>query len=301
MIAPLIPYIDIPPLHIFGPGNLGPIGIGEISIKPFGTLVALGVYLGTELVRRQGEKFGLDSKTLSSFVVYILVGGFIGGHVLDTIFYHPDQLVRSPGSLLLIWEGQSSFGGFTGAFLGLLYWRFKFKKNPLVYADVVASAFPMAWVFGRTGCSIAHDHPGMRSEAWFAVQYPGGGRFDLGLYEMLLTIPLAVTFLILMKKPRPPGFFLGIMCIAYAPTRFALDFLRIEHNEFGKADPRYGSLTPAQWGCLLLLAGGIALAYRAARAAEKGREWLADAAPGYADASQKEAPPAALAEAPPAG
>jgi len=48
-------------------------------------------------------------------------------------------------------------------------------------ADLVASAFPLSWVFGRSGCSLAHDHPGMLSNAWFAVQYPGGGRFDLGL------------------------------------------------------------------------------------------------------------------------
>ena len=125
----------------------------------------------------------------------------------------------------------------------------------------------------------------MLSDAWFAVQYPGGGRFDLGLYEMVLTIPLAATFLFLMRRPRPPGFFLGIMCIAYAPSRFALDFLRVHEEEFGKdADPRYGGLTPAQWGCLLLLTAGIVLAYRAARTAEKGRDWLAAAAPAFADA-----------------
>ena len=285
----MIPYINIPPLHIFGPGQLGPIGVGELSIKPFGTLVAIGVYIGTEIVKRQGERFKLDGKALSSFVFYILVGGFVGGHVLDTIFYHPDQIAESPISLLRIWDGQSSFGGFTGAFLGLLYWRHKFKMPTLAYADVVASAFPLSWVFGRSGCSVAHDHPGLASNAWFAVQYPEGGRFDLGLYEMLLTIPLAITFLFLMKKPRPPGFFLGMMCIAYAPTRFALDFMRVRpldsrglnaslygHN----ADPRYAGLTPAQWGCLLLLGAGVAFAYRAARAAEKGRAWMADAAPG---------------------
>jgi phosphatidylglycerol:prolipoprotein diacylglycerol transferase len=278
----MIPYIDIPPLHIFGPGQLGPIGVGELSIKPFGTLVAIGVYLGTEIVKRQGERFKLDGKALSSFVFYILVGGFVGGHVLDTIFYHPEQIAESPLSLLRIWDGQSSFGGFTGAFLGLLYWRHKFKAPTLAYADVVASAFPLSWVFGRSGCSIAHDHRGLASNAWFAVQYPGGGRFDLGLYEMILTIPLAITFLFLMKKPRPPGFFLGMMCIAYAPTRFALDFMRVSPLEYGhNADPRYGGLTPAQWGCLLLLGVGVALAYHAARAAEKGRAWMADAAPGF--------------------
>lgn len=292
-MTPLIPFINIPPLHILGPleiplGSGAPFSMPEVSIKPFGTLVAIGVYIGTELIKRQGERFKLDAKVLSSFVLYLLVGGFVGGHVFDTIFYHPEHIVSSPMSLLAVWDGQSSFGGFTGAFLGLLYWRYKFKMSTLVYADVVASAFPTGWVFGRTGCSVAHDHPGMLSDAWFAVQYPGGGRFDLGLYEMLFTIPLAVTFLFLMRRPRPPGFYLGIMCMAYAPTRFALDFLRVQEKDYGRAaDPRYAGLTPAQWGCLLLLAAGVTLAYRAARTAEKGRAWLALAAPGFVD---KEAP-----------
>jgi phosphatidylglycerol:prolipoprotein diacylglycerol transferase len=271
-MSPLIPYIDIPPLHI----------VGDVSIKPFGTLVAIGVYVGTEIVRRQGERFKLDAKALSSFVFYIIVGGFVGGHVLDTIFYHPDHIAESPLSLLRIWDGQSSFGGFCGAFAGLLYWRYKFKLPTLAYADVVASGFPASWVFGRSGCSVAHDHAGMLSNAWFAVKYPGGGRFDLGLYEMLLTVPLAITFLFLMRKPRPPGFFLGLMCIAYAPTRFALDFLRVHEGDYGPADPRYGGLTPAQWGCLFLLGVGLTFAYRAARSAEKSRAWLEAAAPGIA-------------------
>jgi phosphatidylglycerol:prolipoprotein diacylglycerol transferase len=134
----------------------------------------------------------------------------------------------------------------------------------------------------------------MLSNAWFAVQYPGGGRFDLGLYEMLLTIPLAVTFLFLMRRPRPPGFFLGIMCIAYAPTRFALDFLRVNEQEYGhQADPRYGGLTPAQWGCLLLLGAGVWFAYRAARVAEKGPAWLAMSAPRFAGPPPDQKPAAA--------
>jgi phosphatidylglycerol:prolipoprotein diacylglycerol transferase len=274
-LEPLIPYIAPQPFEIWGP---------NFSIKPFGVLVATGVYIGTEIVRRKGEQYKLDSKALSSFVFYILAFGFVGGHVLDSLFYHPETVIKEPVSLIKIWAGQSSFGGFTGALLGLIYWKYKFRAPTLVYADLVASAFPLSWVFGRTGCSLAHDHPGMLSNAWFAVRYPGGARFDLGLYEMLLTIPLAVTFLFLMKKPRPPGFFLGIMCIAYAPSRFALDFLRVHENDFlgHEADPRYAGLTPAQWGCLALLATGVALAYHAARTAEKGPGWLAVAAPRFA-------------------
>jgi phosphatidylglycerol:prolipoprotein diacylglycerol transferase len=266
-MAPLIPYVDIPPLHLFGPTTVGnALSIPEISIKPFGTLVAIGVYLGIELAKRQAQRLKVDQTVLSSFIFYILVGGFVGGHVLDTIFYHPHQVISAPLSLLRIWDGQSSFGGFTGAFIGLLYWRFRFKVSALLYADVVASAFPAAWVFGRMGCSVAHDHPGMRSDAWFAVAYPGGGRFDLGLTEMLLTIPLALTFLYLVKRPRPVGFYLGTMCTAYAPVRFTLDFLRA-HDVSG-ADPRYAGLTPAQWACMLLLSAGLIVTYRATRSAE---------------------------------
>jgi phosphatidylglycerol:prolipoprotein diacylglycerol transferase len=270
--TPLIPYVNIPPLHLFGPLTID-VGssnftIGELSIKPFGTLVALGVYIGTEIIRRQGVRNKLDAKTLSSFVFYVLVGGFVGGHVFDTIFYHPEHLRESPGSLLRIWDGQSSFGGFTGAIIGLFAWRQKFRAVTLPYADTVAAGFPAGWVFGRMGCSVAHDHPGLHSDAWFAVAYPGGGRFDLGLYEMLMTVPLALTFLVLMKKPRPPGFYLGTMCMAYAPSRFALDFLRVPEGELVGADLRYGGLTPAQWGCLALLSVGVYFAYSAGRGAE---------------------------------
>jgi phosphatidylglycerol---prolipoprotein diacylglyceryl transferase len=266
-MAPSIPYVEIPPLHLFGP--IGPIG--EISIKPFGTLVALGVYIGIELARKQGDRYKLDAATLSSFIWYILAGGFIGGHVLDTIFYRPAHVVSDPLSLLRIWDGQSSFGGFTGAFVGLVIWRYRFKASAIRYADIVASAFPAAWVFGRMGCSVAHDHPGLRSDLWLAVAYPAGGRFDLGFLEMLLTIPLAITFLAMMKKPRPPGFYLGIMCTAYAPVRFALDFLRA--RDVSGADPRYAGLTPAQWACVLLLAAGLYCARHAAGMAEKVELW----------------------------
>jgi phosphatidylglycerol:prolipoprotein diacylglycerol transferase len=48
------------------------------------------------------------------------------------------------------------------------------------------------------------------------------------------------------------------MCVAYAPVRFLLDFLREQEGEgvLG-GDPRYGGLTPAQWGCFGLVALGL--------------------------------------------
>jgi hypothetical protein len=114
-----------------------------------------------------------------------------------------------------------------------------------------------------------HDHPGALSNAWFAVQYPAHtlqpgfeGRFDLGLIEAVLTIPLAVACHILWRRDpfRANGFYVGLTLTAYAPVRFLLDFLRVQPDDTifrGAVDPRYAGLTPAQWVCFLALAVGL--------------------------------------------
>ena len=262
LLTPLIPYVHIPDLTLLPQGSVnGHFPPAPLSLKPFGTLVAIGVYVGAYLAVKQGKRQGLDEKVLMSFIIWVVGAGFIGGHVLDTLFYFPERVLHDPLSLVRLWEGLSSFGGFIGATVGVFLWKWRYRASVLAYADVVATAFPVGWVFGRSGCSVAHDHPGIASDVWFAVKYPDGGRFDLGLYEMILTIPLAITFLYLRKQPRPPGFYIGIMSIAYAPTRFALDFLRV--RGVATADARYFDLTPAQWACFVLLGGGVYFLWRA--------------------------------------
>jgi phosphatidylglycerol:prolipoprotein diacylglycerol transferase len=257
---PRLPYLHVPDLVLLPQGALGNFPPAPFSLKPFGTLVAIGVYFGAWLAMRHGRRLGLDERKLMSFIVWVVGIGFIGGHVLDTLFYFPERIAQDPLSLIRLWEGLSSFGGFLGAALGVFLWRWRYREPVLPYADVVASAFPVGWVFGRAGCTLAHDHPGVHSNAWLAVRYPDGGRFDLGMYEMLLTIPLAITFLYLRKRPRPWGFYLALMSIAYAPSRFALDFLRIREGK--TADARYLELTPAQWACFGLLGLGVLLLFR---------------------------------------
>jgi phosphatidylglycerol:prolipoprotein diacylglycerol transferase len=264
-LAPLIPFIDLPDLVLVPADSFGlgrpPVAL---AIKPFGTLVATGVYLGAWLSLRHGRRLGLDEKTLLRFMIWVLIGGFLGGHVFDVLWYFPERALKDPLSLLWIWQGLSSFGGFSGALLGAVAFRVFTRTPILVLCDAVASAFPVGWALGRAGCAVAHDHPGLRSDAWLAVRYPGGGRFDLGLMEMALTIPLAVGFLVLRRQPRPTGFFLGLVCIVYAPLRFVLDFLRA--RDLPMADARYAGLTPAQWGSFALLVAGALILFRALQA-----------------------------------
>ncbi len=267
-MAPLIPFIEVPelPLSFLKYIPLVNQAINPAhppTIKPFGTLVAIGVYIGSIVAMSHARQRGLNEKKMSEFIFWTVGIGFIGGHVLDAIFYHPDRVMKDPLYLLMLWEGLSSYGGFIGALCGALAWRFSRKEPVLGYIECVASAFPLAWVFGRAGCASVHDHPGRLSDAWFAVQWPHGnshiGRFDLGLIEMVLMIPMAVAFWILWKKRplRPLGFYMGIMCASYAPVRFFLDFLREDEHDLLGGDPRYAGLTPAQWACFGLLGAGL--------------------------------------------
>ncbi len=283
-MGPLIPYLDVPELPLPFIGTILE-KLGQHvdprhppSIKPFGTLVAFGVYLGSVIALRHAKQRGIDPKKMSDFIFWTIGLGFVGGHVFDAIFYHPGHLVSDPLYIVKLWDGLSSYGGFLGAVIGAFAWKASRKESMLSMVEIINSAFPLAWVFGRMGCASVHDHPGHVSDAWFAVRacgpfeqpqgvftcwpYPQGGstgRFDLGLYEMVLSIPLAIAFLWLWhKKPiRPNGFYTGWMCVAYAPVRFCLDFLRERENDLAAGDPRYGGLTPAQWACFGLLAMGI--------------------------------------------
>jgi phosphatidylglycerol:prolipoprotein diacylglycerol transferase len=105
---------------------------------------------------------------------------------------------------------------------------------------------------GRFGCALQHDHLGVASTHFLAVNFPSGPRFDLGLLEFLYLIPLALVFWALGRQPRPPGFYLGLYFALYGPGRFAMDALRNE-------DARYLGWTPAQYLCVAATLAGAAL------------------------------------------
>lgn len=300
----MIPYIHVPDLKI-----------GPLTLHPFGLLVATGVILGTYLATRRARQRGLDLDKLNSFITWMLVAGFLGGHMLDQIFYHPAELVKRPWSLFLLYEGLSSFGGFIGAFIGIVLWkyyeavpwkqipaigftlpRFRRRELPmpiLPFADLILSVFPVAWVFGRSGCSVVHDHPGMKADPGsllavafgrperiqkilsvgtgdLELRWGNAPQFDLGLLELMFTVILATLLALTWRKKLTTGSYVVATALCYAPVRFAMDFLRI--RDVDQADPRYGSLTPAQWMCVALFLFGLYMLTRVRAIKASGKD-----------------------------
>jgi phosphatidylglycerol:prolipoprotein diacylglycerol transferase len=285
--------------------HVGALDIG-IPIQWFGVIVAIGVLIGATPLRRYAEWHGVSDDQIRSLLTWILISGFLGAHEFDVIAYQWDRIGDGtivqprwawfpvalwPSNWPLVirfWDGISSYGGFIGGGIGyaLFVW---WKRLPArLFADITIVGLLPAFTIGRIGCTLVSDHIGAAVDpnAWYAFiamdyprsanlghlaeTYPGTSEFirawNLGLIEFLYLVPVNIVVLWLAFRPSkrtPAGFITVLTGILYAPVRFFLDFLRPEDT-----DPRYLSLTFAQWSSIL--AFGLAL-YAAQRILKTGR------------------------------
>lgn len=249
-----IPYVQVPILE-FGP----------IVLDPWALLVCIGFIVGLEVARARGIRLGLDVRDLVDGALVTVGMGFVVGHWVHVLAYNPHLLQENgPLELLRLWGGFSSTGGFIGAILGsVLFYKVIRKRDYWLHADSIMFGFPLGWVFGRLGCFSAHDHIGGRTDFFLGVNFPGGARHDLGLYEALWSMGITAVFFALRKRPYRPGQFLALFAVLYAPARFLFDFLR--NTDLERADVRWAGLTPAQYGMILLFVGGLVVLQRLRR------------------------------------
>jgi phosphatidylglycerol:prolipoprotein diacylglycerol transferase len=230
----MIPYLEIPSLMI-----------GSVKFQPFGMLVATGVVVGSWFAFRRAREYGLEERFVRLSVWWVLITAFLTSHLVEVLVYYPDRVFSDPWLLLKFSQGISSFGGFFGGLLGLFVFTRIYKQPLARYSDVISLGLMTGWIFGRTGCFITHDHPGIRTDFFLAVAYPDGPRHDLGFYELIFTIVLFIVFQFVRRRPLAPGRIALLIGLTYAPVRFLLDFLRAY-------DVRYFYFTPAQYGSIAL-------------------------------------------------
>jgi phosphatidylglycerol:prolipoprotein diacylglycerol transferase len=96
----------------------------------------------------------------------------------------------------------------------------------------------------------------VRSDFWLAVDFPGGPRHDLGLYEAILLFALAALLYALRRRGQLRGRLLPVLAVGYGVGRFLLDFLRARHGDLAYVDGRQLGLTFAQWFAIGLVAWG---------------------------------------------
>lgn len=266
-----LPFFSLPTFEIPIPGTGS-----NLPLQPFGIIVATGVLIGSEILRRYGYRHGVDDDDIRSLTIWVIVTGFIGAHVLDILMYEQDRLDKEgPILLLKMWDGISSYGGFVGGAIGYFFWVWSRRMTLGLIGDTIGVGLLPAFSIGRIGCTIVHDHVGRATDSPLGVDYPRGELFNRGLleefaskadvirahnlamYELAYLIPVNIFVLWLAfsrskpgAKQLPAGMIAVIIPVVYAPVRFVLEYWRLNSS-----DPRYAGLTFAQWCSIIAFFG----------------------------------------------
>lgn len=257
-MRPLIPWFEAPILKI-------PVTDPPLELHGFGLLVAIGFMVGGTIAQRRARRLGDDADAINRLIGWLVLGTFVGGHVGYGLMYKPDEYLKDPVQFLYFWQGLSSFGGFVVC-VPLAIWFFvKEKLDVWRYMDHLAHGMAIGWFFGRMGCFVAHDHPGTPTDFYLGVYGICEGVtdtsiacHDMGLYEALWSFTMFITLMALDRFAKlKDGVQVALFGLAYGPVRFGMDFLRPEST-----DARYASLTPGQWGSMLVSAVCLAILVR---------------------------------------
>jgi phosphatidylglycerol:prolipoprotein diacylglycerol transferase len=236
----VIPWFELPSLSL-----------GPVTIQSFGVLSALGILGAASLAARGAKELGKDPQVILDFSVAGVLAGVVAGHLVHLFFYHPEEL-EEPWRILKCWEGLSAMGGLAGGVIAAMIWfrvkRIRFQD----YADAFALGVAPGWGVARLGCFSVHDHPGVRSEFFLAVAFPGGARHDLGLYEAIVLFAIGALVWALHRGGALRGRLLGVVALLYGIARFFLDFLRAADVPY--PDARHHGLTFAQYTAFALVA-----------------------------------------------
>jgi phosphatidylglycerol:prolipoprotein diacylglycerol transferase len=222
-------------------------------VQPFRLLVPVAILVGYLIGVRRLKGQCIPRERVSELALLVTLGGLLGAHLLKLV-YVPGAFgaaLSHPWLLFAIGNGLASFGAFVGATAAvLIFFRHRSGTPWFIYSDAGAFAVPFAWAVGRLGCYLIHDHPGLRTNSWLGVKYPGGTRFDLGLLEMLFLLLLGCVFLLLDRRKRPRGFYCITFLLSYGSFRWGLDQLHVD-------PPRYFGWSVDQITSSIMILAGI--------------------------------------------
>lgn len=195
---------------------------------------------------------------IGDITVYAAVFGVIGAKffaVLET----PAEFIERPLEMLLSGAGLAIYGGLIGGFLGVRYYL---KKNDIPFlhvADAVAPALFIAYGVGRMGCHFSGDGDwgiiaASIPEWWFlpdwlwSYDYPNNVAksgvlmegcsgiyctklvppvYPTPLYELAMSLLLALTLIKIKPKLKVPGMLFGIYLIMNGVERFFIEKIRV--------------------------------------------------------------------------
>lgn len=248
-------------------------------IRWYGLMYLIAFAIAIFLFRKQAKE-GLLKETVSddtifSFFWWSILGLILGARIFSTLVYdttgkywQKPWLIFWPFDESMKWtglQGMSYHGGVIGAFIGSLLWCIKFKKNYLLWADVLVATIPLGYTFGRLGNFINGELYGRVTSSAVGMIFPQAKGFSVSfpwvqeimektgisplegsslvnlprhpsqLYEALFEglILWALIWFFCRKKKPFDGFLVGTYLTGYGLFRFFIEYFREPDVQLG--------------------------------------------------------------------
>lgn len=244
--------------------------IGPITIYTYGVMVALGIFFGSLVLVKLGEREGIKREDIVDTAFWSVVAGFLGARLFFFI-YNPEYL-KPWYRVFYIWEGGLVwYGGVIFGALTAIYFIRKRNIPVWKFADVVSIALSVGLGFGRIGCTTAGCCYGKECHAPFAIVFKdphSAAPLNVPLWptepvSSAANFLIALILYLLYRRRKVPGEVFGFYLIFYGTFRFLIEFVRATPKEI------LGTFSNNQIISIIMVAAGILiLIYRRKRAEE---------------------------------
>lgn len=210
--------------------------IGTISVKGYGTMMAIGILSGLILLYYRAKKKGYNEDNIFDMSIITVLAGIIGGK-LFYILTNIKNIIKDPS--IIIKDAGNGFVVYGSIILGavaiLLYCKIK-KWNVMDILDLCIPSVALGQGFGRIGCFLAGCCYGKETTLPIGITFnnspfaPSGEKlFPTELISSGFDFLLALVLLLYAEKHKndeSKGKVFGIYLIAYSVGRFFIEFIR---------------------------------------------------------------------------
>jgi phosphatidylglycerol:prolipoprotein diacylglycerol transferase len=253
-LSALLPYPAIDPVLV---------RIGPLAVRWYG-LAYVGAFVVAWLVLRRLDarwKPGLSEDDRLEILLAAVVGVVVGARLGYVLFYNLGAYLRSPLTILALWDGGMSFhGGLIGILVAGAVMSRRLKLPFLTICDIGSVAAPAGFFFGRLANFVNDELWGRPASVPWAMVFPTGGpvpRHPSQLYEALLEgVVLFAVMWWLSLRVRTRGTLLGWLLVLYGSFRILVEFFRQPDVQIGFLP---GGATMGQLLSIPMVLGGVAL------------------------------------------
>ena len=258
------------------PYRINPVAfeIGPFQVHYYGLmyLVAFFVTYALVLYRLRTEDIKIKKEDVDNCFIWLILAVLAGGRLGYVLFYNLAYYFRHPLEIFLPFEindgfrytglyGMSYHGALIAAVIVAIIVLHKRKLNFWRFADLLISAIPLGYTFGRLGNFINGELYGRITTVPWGMYFPLDQTHQLRhpsqLYEAFLEgVALFVILWSLRKRMKVPGALFSLYLIGYGAARFFLEFFR-------QPDPQlefvWGPFTMGQLLCFTMILSGLVI------------------------------------------